>query len=114
MQIETDYDVLPSDEAMGRRVLEVLHSHYPQWSWIVDVPPNQNLVIVRNLDVDPRGKYGFAIHKGRMIAGDAASMVMLAGGEFLERWRVRRTTYDDNFERGLVGGAEQIFKAPDS
>jgi hypothetical protein len=101
-------DVLPADKTMGRQVLEKLHKHYPGWSWVVDVPRGQNVVVVRNLDCDPRGTMGFVLHK-RGLFGDASlKNVMFAGGEFLERYRMRTAGYRDE----EVADRTMIFEKP--
>lgn len=111
--IEADSDVTPVDLELGRRVLEVLNEHYPGWVWLVDVPPKQNIVVVRNYDCDPRGKYGIVFHKDRLNGSDMRLKVMMAGGEFLERYKVVRAGYDIAAEYGFQGRI-MTFEKPDA
>ncbi|MDH5451738.1 MAG: hypothetical protein OEX14_00145 [Paracoccaceae bacterium] len=106
--INFDTDIMPLDQELGRRVLEKLHRHYPGWSWVVDVPPNQNLAVVRNFDCDPRGTMGFIIYKTALYTDPTMHKVMLAGGEFLERYKVLRA----GFRPDALEGRTMIFEKP--
>ena len=95
----SDYDVWttlekgdhPMDVRLVGNVNRILHQHYPGWGWYVECPPNQNVVIVRNLDLDLYGKWGFMMLKDRLIGeGDRDKAIMRAGGELLERWKKDR------------------------
>lgn len=113
MQVKDDGGLHPLDRELGVRVLEVLHRHYPGWGWTVDVPSGQNVVVVRNLDCDPRGTYGILLKKDRLSGGDMSTKVMLAGGEFLERYRMIRQAYKAAEELG-ISERKMIFERPDS
>lgn len=114
MQLEADPNVTELDRMLGRRVLEVLYEHYPGWSWSADVPSGQNAVIVRNLDCDPRGRYGIFFRKDRLDAGDMSLKVMMAGGEFLERFQMIRRGYEAAHDLGQFEGRNMVFEKPDA
>ena len=86
-----DSQILPRDWSLARDVRYMLETHYPEWAWGVEIPPGQNVVIVRNLDCDPRGKFGFVLHRDKL--DPTLRRVVMAGGEFLERYRMRRAAY---------------------
>ncbi len=100
MIVHAEPDLTPLDRELGLKVLNKLHTAYPGWSWIVDVPPGQNVVIVRNATCDPRGRMGFVIYKDRLYGDPQLLKVMRAGGEFLERYRMRRAAYRPEFVEG--------------
>ena len=78
----------PEDVTLCGQIGHLLVSHYPDWDWRVEIPPDQNIVIIRNLTCDPRGKMGMVIHKDKL--GRTLKSVVMAGGEFLERFRMKR------------------------
>lgn len=85
----------PLDADLGKRALEKLYKDYPGWDWRVDVPPDQNALIVRNYTCDPTGKYGFFIRKTVLYSDPSMRNIMRAGGEFLEQYRQRARAKDD-------------------
>lgn len=95
-------DTLPMDQELGRRVLEKLHLHYPEWQWVVDVQPGQNIVTVRNFDCDPYGRMGFVIYKDKLFGDQRLHKIMQAGGEFLEHYRMRREGYSSKQMEGRI------------
>lgn len=95
-----------NDQLLCTRVGQKLWDHYPGWSWHVDIPPNQNVVIVRNLTISHTKPYGFVIYKDRITAGMAE--IVKAGGEFLERWNIRRAA----MEAARIEGRRFIFEKP--
>ena len=77
------------DDALVARILGKLWQHYPGWAWYVEIPPNQNIIVIKNFDLGARGKpWGFVIHKDSI--DPSLKIVMRGGGEILERWRRRR------------------------
>ena len=77
------------DDSLIVQIQLALERHYPGWAWYVEVPPGQNIAVIKNLDLGSRGKpWGFVLHKSRI--GHDMKLVMRAGGELLERYRQRR------------------------
>lgn len=96
------------DEALNKRVLEILHQHYPNHPWAVET--KGGLVIIRNMLFG--AKWGFC-RKFDDIAGDPKVMkqhVINAAGEFLERGRLRRAEWEG--ERPTVLEGVKKWKAP--
>lgn len=98
----------PKDRVLAGQIGRLLWEHYPGWAWYVEIPPNQNVVIIRNLDCDPRGRMGMVRYKN----GLSASMheVVLAAGEFLERYRMRRGRIDE----AELMNRQMLFEKPDT
>lgn len=90
----------PSDIALVNQINAILHEHYPGHSWAVDIPPEQNIVKVLNLTLDPRGQVGMICHKDK-IDVNLRSIVRVAG-ELLERFNVRRGKHDPADVEGKV------------
>lgn len=103
-------DVQNLDVLLGRQVLEKLHKHYPRWTWVIDIPPNQNVVLIRNLDCDPYGKMAYLLHKDKLAADPTLFKVMIAGGELLERYRMQREGYNPLQMEGRI----MHFERPDT
>lgn len=106
--------LIPMDHLLARQVWRVLREHYPGWAWKVEVPapffgkPRDDLVI-RNFDCDPRGRMGFYLRKSALSGGNLTQTVMRAGGEFLERYKMRRL----GFRMEEVSDRRMIFERPD-
>jgi hypothetical protein len=105
-----DRAIREADQTLARRVMAILHTAYPNYAWRVEVPPRQGMIIIRNLDCDPRGRYGFALKRSRVEGALLEVFVRNAGGEYLERYRVRRAAYDASGFAGRV----MVFERPDS
>lgn len=88
-------------------ILAKLWKHYPGWAWWVDIPPNQGVVVIKNLTINPQGKYGMCLHL-KDIETRMNDVVRLAG-ELLERYRKRRGAMKDED----VPGIEQHFAKPE-
>lgn len=82
----------PADVTLIGHINQILHNHYPGWDWAVDIPPDQNVVKILNLTLDPRGKVGMINHKNRLDPG--LKTVVRAAGELLERYNMSRGRHD--------------------
>ncbi len=110
--VTTDVDTLdrddPKDVKLCGEIGRKLWEHYPDWDWGVEIPPdNQNVVIVRNVTCDPRGNMGMVCHKDKL--DPALQSVVRAGGEFLERYNMRR----GRFREEEIDGRQMIFEKPE-
>ena len=97
------------DVTLNNEVLRVLHRHYPDYGWFVDVPKDQGVVIVKNLDLIGNKPWGFVLKRAMMDAD--LKCVMRAGGELLERYkRFRRGFRIDEYVENLH---KQRFAKPE-
>jgi len=81
-----------ADKLLCSEVGRTLHENYPGYQWFVDVPPNQGVVIIRNVSLDPRGNMGFNIKRKDIY--DIKMQTVMGGGEFLERYNAKRGAMD--------------------
>ena len=107
VEATTAPDIAANDLSLAARTKAVLQRHYPGWAWRVQIPIGQGVIIVRNLDCDWKGKFGFVLHKDK-VSRDLELKVMRAGGELLERYKMIRAAYDP---RNLEGRKMVFEKA---
>lgn len=84
-----------------------LWEKYPGWEWWVDIPPNQGVVVIKNLTINPRGQYGMVIHLTKLSS--RLDDVVRMAGELLERYKKPRR----GFRVGDVDEFQQIFAKPE-
>lgn len=72
------------DEVLAKNVADTLNKHYPGHLWAVRI--ENSVVHVFNLALS--GRWGFVLHKAKI--DPEMKVVMRAGGEILERYRVSR------------------------
>lgn len=109
-EVCADEDVTPADKALATACLHVLHLAYPGWAWTVNTPPNQNILKVQNLDMDPKGTYGMVFHKTNLSGSNIAKTMVRAGGELLERWNTARRPYSPD----AIEGRMMILEKPET
>lgn len=74
-------------ELLATTAVGILERHYPGWGWAVRVDDVGGVLEVRPTAI-PTGRFGFLLHlKNVDYEGKA---IMRAGGELLERYRLRR------------------------
>jgi hypothetical protein len=76
------------DFELAKRCAEALNQHYPGYAWAVNVDRNTGMAQVRNLTLS--GEWGFNIHLVRINSDPSFKVLIQAGGEILERYRVKR------------------------
>jgi len=81
-------DMSPSAVTLAKNVAETLNKHYPGHLWGVNVNEAGGIVTVYNLSLS--GNWGFVLHIKDLAIADDMKKVMRAGGEILERYRLRR------------------------
>lgn len=77
-----------SDEILAKRAAEMLNKHYPGHLWAVNVNSDEKggVMVIKNFSVSFR--YGYTLHLSKLDTG--LKKVMRAGGEILERAKMRR------------------------
>jgi hypothetical protein len=73
-------------ELLAKTAVAILERHYPDWGWAVRVDDLGGVMEVRSMVIP--GKWGFLL-KIRSIDPEGKT-IMRAGGELLERYRLRR------------------------
>lgn len=89
----SDGRAMETERRAANEALRILTREYPGYLWavyIVDPMFRQDVLVIRNLTCDPRGKWGIVMRVTAMSAPDAEMKVKMAGGEFLERYNAYR------------------------
>ncbi len=87
-------DIPANDLILAKDMADTLNRHYPGHLWAVNVDGKQGMADIRNLGLS--GTWGYRL---RLVANYSASeflkRVVSAGGEILERFRLRRGAADN-------------------
>jgi hypothetical protein len=96
---------------ISRTVAECLNAHYPGHAWACVANIETGLVSVYNMALS--GEWGFILHCDRLLNDPSMKLVVMAGGELLERYNLSRGTAKnheyDNLEFDIKGNA--VFQA---
>lgn len=88
-------DVAALDFNLSRDMAEALHTAYPGHLWAVTCEGDRGIATVRNLMLS--GNWGFVMKLSDLTtASDWKKRVLQAGGELLERYRLRRGVADQD------------------
>jgi len=102
----------PQDRVLAAKIGRILSEVYEGWSWRVDIPPEQDAVIIRNLTCDPYGKMGFFNRKSEIDGPDLEIQVIRAGGDFLERYEHLKL-HSGKFRPDDLENRQMIFEKPE-
>ena len=94
------------DEYVAKEIFGLLHRYYPNHDWTVTVDHESGSANVRNFHLTHR--YGIELTLARWVQlspDEKADCAKWAGGEFLERFGVRRGKYSEGDYNGLVSKA---------
>lgn len=83
-----DLNLSAASLTLAKNVADTLHKHYPGHLWGVNVDERGGIVTVHNLSLS--GRWGFVLKIRDLVLADDLRKVMQAGGEILERYRLRR------------------------
>jgi hypothetical protein len=85
----------PDDVILAKRGADVLDAHYPDHTWAVNVESRHGLVKIYHLITS--GNKAYVLHlDGFYSASDFDKKIKMAGGEILERYRLRRGRFDED------------------
>lgn len=87
--VEDDPRDDPADRLLCGCIGAAVCRTFPDWEWRVEIlpAPNNRTIIVRNLTLDFRGKYGFAIDRNKLPAGrDETAFAVWGARCLLERY----------------------------
>jgi hypothetical protein len=88
-------------EAKAKAACKILVKHYPAHLWAVGWAPGMTLV-VRNMAIP--GNYGYTIDAAKSFSSsDLDHLVMIAGGELLERCGFKRGEWNGEFASHVDG-----------
>lgn len=81
-------DLAANDLILAKQMAETLHKHYPGHLWAVTCEGAKGIATVRNLALS--GNWGFILKlRDHYSASSFEREVMRAGGELLERFKLR-------------------------
>lgn len=82
-----------NDYVMAKNMAEALHRVYPNQLWAVTCEGKKGIATIRNMYLS--GNYGFVLRLPTIYSGsDFERRVIMAGGEILERYRLKRGKFD--------------------
>ena len=84
-----------NDHVLAKNVAETLEKNYPGWFWAVNVM--DGVVTVKSLRLS--GNWGFVIHADKI--DNDYRIVVMAGGEILERFRQKRGKFNNTLYNDL-------------
>jgi len=76
----------------AKKMAEALHTHYPYHLWGVEVDSQGGIAKVFNLRLS--GRWGFIIKLADLYSDPDMMRVVRAGGELLERYKLKRGMFD--------------------
>lgn len=88
----------PRDLEVAAAIHAKLNEHYPGHQWATSADHATGMASVRLLYLDTlgiNGKYGFQLHLKQLASDPGMKAVVRAGGELLERYRLRRGAAND-------------------
>lgn len=86
-------EVAALDFNMAKDMAEALHEAYPGHVWAVTCDGEHGIATVRNMALS--GNWGFVLKLAELsTSSDWKRKVIMAGGELLERYRLRRGLAD--------------------
>lgn len=82
-------DLSAAAQLLAKTAVGILEQRYPGWLWAVRVDETGGVMEVRSLRIP--GRWGFLMHIGKIDPEGRA--IWRAGGELLERYRMRRGSW---------------------
>lgn len=98
---DSKHDTSANDMILAKEIGDTLHNHYPGHLWAVEVDGKNGVANIRDLLVS--GRMGYLLKLTTMYsASEFKRDVIRAGGEILERYRLRRGAFDEAQYTGLT------------
>lgn len=83
----------PKDFMMAKTIADTLDKHYPGYMWAVTA--SQRTGVIHILSLRLSGKYGYLLHYKDVEDDVSGKLIIRAGGEILERFKVRIGAVDN-------------------
>lgn len=104
IKVDGEDGISASGMMLVKRTADELQRHYPGHLWAVNINEEGGVMTVMNLALS--GKWGFLLKLKTVQEDPDLKSVMRAGGELLERYRLRRGRY----EPGAVGDMKRDWR----
>jgi len=85
---------------LAKRCGEALEKRYPGWLWTINPDEVGGVIYIYSLRLS--GEYGYTIKIADIQDDPQAKEAIMAGGEILERYQIRRGKYDRELLRGKM------------
>lgn len=83
-----------ANQSIAKQIAETLDKHYPGHAWMVTADVLQGVVKIYNLELS--NEYGYVLHIDTLLNDPSMKITIKAGGEFLERYGLRRGELNRN------------------
>lgn len=99
------------DEILAKRASELLNRHYPGYLWAVNVNSEEKggVMFIKNFSISYR--YGYTLHIEKL--DNKLNKVVMAGGEILERARMKRGTWNGSNPHYIDGVKDKHQPIPE-
>lgn len=87
-------EILLANKVIAKNVGEALNAHYPGHAWAVGVDVINGIATIHNLRLS--NEMGFILHLSDLINDPSMQLVIKSGGEFLERYSLRRGEFKES------------------
>ena len=84
-------DVDASLANLTRRYGEALEKHYPGWLWMINPDQDGGVIYIYSLRLS--GEWGYTLKTGEVENDTHEKAAIMAGGEILDRFNIRRGKY---------------------
>jgi hypothetical protein len=93
IEIEQADQRTANDMVMAKQIGDTLHRAYPGHAWLVHVDGKQGIAIIRNMMLS--AQWGYVLRLPEIYSASSLDFdTKRAGGEILERFRMRRGLFD--------------------
>lgn len=92
-----------NEEILAKNAADLLNKHYPNHLWAVFVDSEGGILVIKNFSVSYR--YGYVLHIAKL--DPELKRVVRAGGEILERARMKRGSWDGQNAQYVEGVAQK-------
>ena len=112
--IETKYILNPDDLGvhgslanLTKRYGEALEKHYPGWWWLINPDENAGCMYIYSLRLS--GEWGYILKIKEIQNDEHEKAAVMAGGEILDRYNIRRGKYDRELLQGKMKDLRDNF-----
>lgn len=78
------------EQQMEHEAGAALSRHFPKWAWYVEVPPGQGVLVIKNLDLNPKMSWGVVRHTRNLDMATMEREMCKGARQYLERYESMR------------------------
>jgi len=87
-------------QIIAKDIGEILEKHYPGWQWLIN--PDQDAGVIYIYSLMLSGEWGYIIQIAEIQDDPARKQALIAGGEILDRYNIRRGKYHRDLLKGKI------------